>query len=146
SILTAVLLLMAVGTASAHAAGYWTCKAGHWAAVQNPTHAKPTKPCEPNFQRPGDQATCVKVGGQWGPRGLLRRPICTTPTRDGGRVCADNGECDGSCISKLTPKKRESLKARPKVRALGQCTGTTPVFGCLAFVERGFVNGILCRD
>ncbi len=141
----AALFLLTAGAAPAHAAGYWTCKAGQWSAVGSPQHAKPTKPCAPKFTRPRTRTACLAAGGRWARAGLSPRPICTMPTRDGGRICADGGECDGACVATLTPEQRRLMSTR-RVPALGRCTTHTPVFGCRAFVTAGYVTGILCVD
>lgn len=72
------------------------------------------------------------------------------PTRDGGRICGDNEECEGLCLAELTPAQRDVVRrwtrGAQKLPILGKCTPHMPVFGCLAVVERGAVTGIMCRD
>jgi len=68
------------------------------------------------------------------------------PTHDGGRVCADTGECEGLCLTPLTPAERDLLRGRRKLRKLGKCAPVSPLYGCLAIVKEGFVTGLECRD
>lgn len=68
------------------------------------------------------------------------------PTRDGGRVCADIGECEDVCLAALTPEQRDLLRKRVRLDILGKCTPSTPVFGCMALVRAGVVSGLLCKD
>jgi hypothetical protein len=138
------------GVTCAEAAGYWTCSGNTWVAVGEPQHPAPTKPCQSQLEIPNTQPACEQAGGRWGPAGLFPRPICRVPTRDAGRACADEGECEGSCLAALTPAQRDVAKQwtglRQKQQILGTCTPTVPIFGCMAVVKEGFVTGILCRD
>ncbi len=142
----AVLLLALGGTSLARAEGYWTCSGDKWIAVGQPEHPVPLKSCGWVLQMPRTQADCEQAGGRWARAGLFPQPICTMPTHDGGRVCADNAECEGLCLAPLTPDQRALVVKKQKVRVAGTCTPHTPVFGCIAIVNRGFVAGIMCRD
>ena len=133
-------------TASSQAAGYWTCTGGAWSAVGNPQHATPLKSCGSHLEIPRTQRACENAGGRWGRAGLFPKPICTMPTHDGGRPCADIDECEGSCLADLTPAQRDLLMQREKLEILGKCTPSSPVFGCMALVKEGFVSGLLCKD
>jgi len=145
SVLLAVLLWTG-SMAASQAAGYWTCSGGAWIAAGNPQHATPLKSCGSQLEIPRTQLACESAGGKWGPAGLFPKPICRTPTRDGGRVCADVAECEGLCLAALTPAQRDLLRKRQKLQLLGTCTPHMPVFGCMAIVKQGFVSGLLCAD
>lgn len=140
------MLLCAGSTSFVHGAGYWTCSADKWTAVGEPQHAIPVKSCGSRPERPRTQFACEQAGGRWGPAGLFPSPICRMPTRDGGRPCADTGECEGLCLAALTPAQRNLVQKRQKLEVLGTCTPHTPIFGCMAIVKQGFVTGIECRD
>jgi hypothetical protein len=144
------ILLWAGGASSGHAAGYWTCADDKWVAVGDPQHAMPSKSCGSRLEIPDTQLGCEQGGGRWGPTGIFPRPICKMPTHDAGRTCADDGECEGSCLAELTPAQRDlAIKGGPsrqKQQLLGKCTPSVPTFGCMAIVKEGFVSGIMCRD
>lgn len=132
--------------APAQAEGYWTCSAGNWTAVGEPSQAVPTKSCGSVLAIPRTQADCEQAGGRWAKAGIFPAPICTLPMPDAGRTCGDNAECEGLCLAGLTPAQRSLVLKRQKVATLGRCTPHAPVFGCMAIVEKGFVTGIMCRD
>jgi hypothetical protein len=140
--------LSIAGSASlAQAAGYWTCAGDKWVAVGRPPYPMPIKACGSRLELPRTQAACEQAGGRWGPAGLFSRPMCKMPTQDGGRVCGDTAECEGLCLAAPTPALRELItRKRQKLPILGKCTAYTPMFGCMAIVQKGFVSGILCRD
>lgn len=143
-------LLWLDGMSRAEAAGYWTCSGNTWVAVGEPQHPAPTKSCQSQLEVPNTQAACELAGGRWGPAGIFPRPICRVPTHDAGRACADEGECEGSCLAALAPAQRDIAKQWPSLRKkqqiLGKCTPVAPIFGCMAVVKEGFVTGLLCRD
>jgi hypothetical protein len=149
SILAAIFLWTA-STSLASAAGYWTCSDGKWIAVGQPEYTMPTKSCGSQLGIPRSQLACEQAGGRWGPAGIFPHPFCKMPTHDGGRLCADTGECEGLCLAALTPAQRDRIKkwmhGRQKLPMLGKCTPYAPMFGCMAVVREGFVTGIICQD
>jgi hypothetical protein len=149
SVLLAILLWVA-STSFGNAAGYWACSGDKWVAMGEPQHAMPLKSCGSKLEIPSTRLACEHGGGRWGPAGIFPRPICRMPTHDAGQSCADDGECEGSCLAALTPAQRDLAKQwiplRQKQQMLGKCTPSAPVFGCMAIVKEGFVTGIMCRD
>jgi hypothetical protein len=146
-ILLAVLgLASAVLSAAAADPGYWRCSGGSWVAVGEPRTPSPSRACGVEPAIPGDRAGCEQAGGTWGPAGIFPKPICRVPTSDGGRACADDGECEGRCLAALTPAQRNEVQDGGRIEILGACTPVRPVFGCMAIVEKGWVAGILCAD
>jgi hypothetical protein len=129
-----------------HPAGYWTCSSGKWIAVGRPKYPAPSKLCGSKLKIPRTQFACEESGGRWGPAGIFPRPICKMPTHDGGRVCADTGECEGLCLTALTPTQRDLLRTKQTLKMVGKCAPVSPLFGCLAIVKEGFVTGLECRD
>ncbi len=126
--------------------GYWSCSGGSWIAVGEPRTPVPIKACGVEIAIPDDRAGCEKAGGSWGPAGIFPQPICRVPTTDGGRPCADDGECQGRCLATLSPAERDQVQSGERLSLLGACTTVTPVFGCMAIVEEGYVARILCAD
>jgi hypothetical protein len=130
----------------AHADGYWTCEEGTWGAIGRPPHAMPSKVCGSKLEVPGTRSACEDAGGRWDRFGIFRREICRIPTHDGGRPCADTGECEGTCLATLTREQTDLLRKHRTLKVLGKCTPYVPVFGCMALVERGTVSRMLCKD
>jgi hypothetical protein len=144
SILCAAGLLGSVHPA--RAAGYWTCRDGAWVGVDAPRHAKPLRRCGAAPSLPTTESACRAAGGRWGRAGLFPRPICTLPTRDGGRVCGDGGECEGTCLFDTTGDRSTMFAAPPRGPVTGVCTRARPVFGCMIEVTRGRIGRRICRD
>lgn len=132
--------------AGASGGGYWQCRDGRWIAEGTPGHPEPLKVCGAPRRALDDREACLRQGGRWGQVGLSPRPMCSLPSPDAGRPCADSGECEGMCEVELTPSERDTvLKGRHPAR-MGTCSPRIPVLGCRARVERGRVAGILCID
>lgn len=142
----AAALASAIFAAAAAEPGYWRCSGGSWVAVGEPRTPPPSRACGVEPAIPDDRAGCEKAGGTWGPVGIFPKPICRVPTSDGGRPCGDDGECEGRCLATLTPGQRDEVQSGGRLQVLGACTEVTPVFGCMAIVEKGWVSRILCAD
>ena len=146
------MLLWAGSTSFTHAAGYWTCSGDKWAAVGDPQYPTPSKLCGSQLVIPRGQIACEQAGGSWGPVRSFRRSGCKMPTHDGGRICADTGECEGLCLAALTPAQFDLVtgwrgtRQKQKLQILGKCTPSVPIFGCMAIVREGFVTGMRCQD
>lgn len=141
------LALLTGGASLADAAGHWACANGTWAAVGSPQHPMPVKACGARLERPRTSEDCATAGGRWGRVGLFPKLICRVPTRDAGRACGDESECEGSCLAALTQEQRDLVvRMRQKLATMGQCTPMAPVFGCQAIVRQGSVSAIVCRD
>lgn len=147
------LIIGLLGCALANAdPGYWRCREGHWQAVGAPAHPRPLKECGKARQRPNSQEDCVRQGGRWGPIGIFPTPVCSLPTRDAGRPCADSDECEGLCVAKLSPEERERLMRNrgpdsgPGLVRPGACTPRIPVVGCQPKMEQGRVRYLICLD
>jgi hypothetical protein len=95
---------------------------------------------------PKDKESCEAANGVWGPIGLAPYDVCNIPTSDGGKLCYDSSECDGYCLADLTPEMEEQLAQGTSVVTPGECSDWTQQIGCIAFVESGRVDQILCID
>jgi hypothetical protein len=139
--------LVATTSSLAAAGGYWSCSDGAWTAVGRPAYPSPVKACGSQFHVPGTEAECQEAGGRWGAVGIFPQPICRVPTHDAGRICGDNGECEGMCLADLTQVERDKLRREKVILSkLGRCTPYVQVFGCMAIVKKGHVTGLVCRD
>lgn len=83
---------------------------------------------------------CEARGGHWN---VFRQ--CIPPTSDGGKACSSSSECEGSCITELSPEDLARVKNGETVHAMGKCSAFKVVVGCLPLVENGTVR-IICVD
>ncbi|MFA6355314.1 MAG: hypothetical protein WCW65_02725 [Candidatus Paceibacterota bacterium] len=101
--------------------------------------------------QPTDEESCKKIGGRWlsvDPR-FDSSKFCEMPTSDGGKVCSDQNECEGSCLANLSNEDRLNLEKTDGpdfIYKNGQCTSWKMNIGCNAFVYEGKVSSILCVD
>ena len=72
--------------------------------------AVPEKPAEVKSQA---HLLCEKKGGVWSNVGSTFASFCQTPTRDGGKSCRKESDCEGYCLAKS-----------------GTCAPIAPLFGC----------------
>ena len=49
-------------------------------------------------ERTAQRKACLDAGGSWGPRGLLGLEACDRPTKDAGKRCLSDAECEGACL------------------------------------------------
>lgn len=59
------------------------------------------------------EIACIADGGRWGEAALPGVFVCYRPTRDAGKACSHDGDCQGFCL------------ARSKT-----CAPVSPLFGC----------------
>lgn len=94
---------------------------------------------------PDNQAECEEHGGQWAKFGLAQLEQCNLFTTDFDTECNDSRECQGLCLAKLNLDEGQTDLAEP-VETTGFCSDRTIMIGCVAEVEAGFVNSIICID
>lgn len=146
-LIVVLCLALLPGVASAAELGYWSCSKGHWVPVGEPSYNRPARECMEKPPLPQSEPRCDALGGTWGPAGIFPNPICRMPARDAGRICGDADECDSTCLAKPTPAQLDRLRSSGvTIAILGRCASVYPVLGCLAVVEKGEVNGLLCLD
>lgn len=96
---------------------------------------------------PTDKANCDALGGKWGKIGIGPVDQCNLPTRDAGSTCSDSSQCEGRCVADLSQTQRNQItQSKTPIKATGKCSPWRITVGCLAVVESGQVNGILCID
>jgi hypothetical protein len=127
---------------------YWSCTGDRWTAVGWPNYPAPIARCGGTGDgTPADtEERCEAAGGIWGPIGLFPEPVCVQKTIDAGRYCRDAGECASTCDAELTKEQHDIVFSGRPVRTGGACWGVTPLIGCHAMVEKGWVQGVLCID
>jgi hypothetical protein len=91
---------------------------------------------------PTDRAACEARGGKWGPVGMVPLPSCNLPAKDAGKICRDDGECEGDCLAELTDEQKRHLP----VETTGRCSAWRRNPGCLPHVEHGWVQAVVCVD
>ncbi len=60
-----------------------------------------------------EAAKCAKTGGTWAGVGKSGAKACVRPTRDAGKSCTKQTQCEGFCLARS-----------------GTCAPITPMFGC----------------
>src|SRR3989338_51308 len=81
----------------------------------------------PLVMTPEEQA-CFEKGGLWGAVGS-GGTACMYPTRDAGKQCRKESDCDGYCLARS-----------------GTCAPYPPMFGCNEIVQDDGVVVTLCID
>lgn len=83
----------------------------------------PTPPASP------EEARCLRTGGTWATVGQSGAKACVTLTRDGGKACTRQSQCEGFCL------------ARSRT-----CAPITPMFGCNDILQDDGREVTLCLD
>lgn len=92
--------------------------------------ALPDRPGPPGIPLgDAERAECVLRGGTPGRGGILQNEVCIRPTRDAGKACTDNDQCETFCLAETK-----------------SCAPLTPTFGCFATMKDGGQTPMLCVD
>ncbi|HST45699.1 MAG TPA: hypothetical protein VLK29_10815 [Luteimonas sp.] len=83
------------------------------------------------------EAACLERGGQWTQLGRAPLKQCLLATRDAGKACTDNAQCQGLCLA-----PEGSVDG---TRVGGTCSADTNRFGCRQQLRDG-VPFTLCID
>jgi hypothetical protein len=83
----------------------------------------PTLPASP------EEARCLRTGGTWATAGQSGAKACVTLTRDGGKACTRQSQCEGYCLARS-----------------GTCAPITPMFGCNDILQDDGREVTLCLD
>ena len=75
------------------------------------------------------QITCEKRGGHWGNAGKSRLKTCIKRTKDAGKQCRKQGDCDSVCLARS-----------------GTCAPVKPLFGCNEVLQKDGSRVTLCID
>lgn len=85
-----------------------------------------------------DATRCAAAQGEcvWG--GFGCDEVCARRTRDGGKRCHDDRECESGCVAPPKTDKGEHVD--------GTCRTTLVGFGCSNHVVAGVAQGEICAD
>lgn len=97
-------------------------------AVPRPEAAAPPPEPVAVIKTPGHIA-CEKRGGNFVALGRSGAMICQLPTRDGGKQCRRESDCDGVCLARS-----------------GTCAPVKPLLGCQAILQDDGRRVQLCID
>lgn len=102
--------------------------------VARPAAAAKPEPPVPEVVTPARIASpaelaCVKRGGSWRKAGKSSGETCFTQTRDAGKSCQRESDCQGFCLARSNT-----------------CAPFTPMFGCNDIVQDNGVMVTLCID
>lgn len=76
-----------------------------------------------------EELACIKKGGTWSGAGFAGAKACVKLTRDGGKSCKREKDCEGYCLAKSKT-----------------CAPVTPMFGCNEIVQDNGMVVTLCID
>lgn len=88
-----------------------------------PATAQASPPASP------EQLACEAKGGIWSKTGASPLRTCLQPTRDAGKSCRKESDCDGLCL------------ARSRT-----CAPVKPLFGCNPILQDDGSEAVLCID
>ncbi|MGB3280019.1 MAG: hypothetical protein WBA92_12565 [Pseudorhodobacter sp.] len=88
--------------------------------------------CMPNEDQPQDKGelvaqSCEAAGGIV--TAGLAGPVCAQVTKDAGKACRANSQCEGFCLAESKT-----------------CTPHSPYFGCFEVLEAVGASAMLCVD
>ena len=92
----------------------------------DPGAATPQPPEEP---KSAEQVLCERTGGQWAVAGKSGAYSCVKLTRDGGKICTKERDCQGMCLARS-----------------GTCAPLMPLFGCNEVLDKEGRRVTLCID
>lgn len=98
-------------------------------ASPEPVGPQSDAPDAPQKPKSAEQTLCEKTGGQWSVAGQSGAYSCVKPTRDGGKLCTQQGDCQGMCLARS-----------------GTCAPFMPLFGCNEVLEKDGRRVTLCID
>jgi len=91
---------------------------------------------------PVNQADCETMNGQWNEDEIK----CYVATDDAGQECSDSSQCQGYCAADLPEIYNKFISEGQSVEINGLCSENVIKYGCLAIVEQGLVNEIICTN
>ena len=95
-----------------------------------------------DLKSPSNQVDCETRSGQWNEDDLK----CYVATTDGETECNDSSQCQGYCTVDLSEISEQFILEGQSVETSGKCSENIFKYGCLAIVDEGLVNEIICLD
>ena len=86
-------------------------------------------PQPPEGPKSAEQVLCERTGGQWAVAGSSGAYSCVKLTKDGGKICTKEGDCQGMCLARS-----------------GTCAPLMPLFGCNEVLDKEGRRVTLCID
>lgn len=93
------------------------------------TPLPPEVPAAPIIVKSAGHLACEKRGGRFVLFGTSGAMTCQVPTRDGGKQCSRESECDGVCLARSNT-----------------CAPVKPLLGCQAILQNDGRRVELCID
>ena len=90
---------------------------------------KQVAPAPPPEPRSPEEVKCLKAGNAWASAGKSGAKACVKRTRDAGKSCTKQSQCEGYCL------------ARSRT-----CAPITPMFGCNDILQADGREATLCLD
>ena len=94
-----------------------------------PAPAEPAAPAEKAPPKPPEQLLCEGGGGLWSEAGLEGIKTCVQRTRDAGKSCKRESDCEGLCLARSR-----------------SCAPIKPLFGCNDILQADGRQVTLCID
>jgi len=95
---------------------------------------------------PGDKISCEGIGGYWESISFSENGYCNKMTSDAGKECIDSDECEGHCITNISPDEFQKIQENGYVEAKGTCSDRMILTGCHGRVEDNRLAVTLCVD
>lgn len=84
---------------------------------------------EPEAEKSSAQLKCERQGGNWGKAGASSARACIKRTRDSGKQCRKQSDCDSVCLARS-----------------GTCAPVKPLFGCNEILQNDGRRVTLCVE
>ena len=86
---------------------------------------------------PATKEGCDACAGKWGRHGLGDVEVCICKTKDGGKECRDETDCEAQCVAGDKDFVVEDKGPPAKGHWKGRCAEYATTFGCHRFVPKG---------
>ncbi len=102
---------------------------GPVAAAEEPAPPPPEVPVEAARPASPEAMKCVNHGGTWASAGKSGAKACVKRTRDAGKACTKESQCEGYCLARSR-----------------SCAPIKPMFGCTDILQADGREVTLCLD